>query len=243
MTQLFKTHGPDRINLWLMLALTFTTGIIDAVGYLGLDRVFTGNMTGNVVILGMALLGADDLPVVGPVVALAGFVVGAMIGGRVLKRELAGWNRRTTFLIAVVGVCLALTSLALFLDLHQASDVVALLITGFIAASMGLQAATARHLGVKDVTTVVVTSTLTGLAADSPLGGGSGKFWQRRLLAVVLILAGAATGAAFLQIHIGLGILVTGVLAIAVALVGEASRKYAADQETEQLLEDSVNTK
>ncbi|UXN32619.1 YoaK family protein [Glutamicibacter sp. M10] len=242
MTQLFKTYGPDRINLWLMLALTFTTGIIDAVGYLGLDRVFTGNMTGNVVILGMALLGADDLPVVGPVVALAGFVVGAMIGGRVLKRELAGWNRRTTLLIAVVGVCLALTSLALFLDLHQASDVVALLITGFIAASMGLQAATARHLGVKDVTTVVVTSTLTGLAADSPLGGGSGKFWQRRLLAVVLILAGAATGAAFLQIHIGLGILVTGVLAIAVALVGEASRKYAADQETEQLVEDSVNT-
>lgn len=242
MTQLFKTYGPDRINLWLMLALTFTTGIIDAVGYLGLDRVFTGNMTGNVVILGMALLGADDLPVVGPVVALAGFVVGAMIGGRVLKRELAGWNRRTTLLIAVVGVCLALTSLALFLDLHQGSDVVALLITGFIAAAMGLQAATARHLGVKDVTTVVVTSTLTGLAADSPLGGGSGKFWQRRLLAVVLILAGAATGAAFLQIHIGLGILVTGVLAIAVALVGEASRKYAADQETEQLVEDSVNT-
>ncbi|TAP28554.1 YoaK family protein [Arthrobacter sp. S41] len=243
MTHLFKTHGPDRINLWLMLALTFTTGIIDAVGYLGLDRVFTGNMTGNVVILGMALLGADDLPVVGPVVALAGFVVGAMIGGRVLKRELAGWNRRTTLLIAVVGVCLALTSLALFLDLHQTSDVVALLITGFIAAAMGLQAATARHLGVKDVTTVVVTSTLTGLAADSPLGGGSGKFWQRRLLAVVLILAGAATGAAFLQVHIGLGILVTGVLAIAVALVGEASRKYAADQEAEQLLEDSVNSK
>jgi hypothetical protein len=38
-----------------MLALTFTTGIVDAVGYLGLDRVFTANMTGNVVILGMAL--------------------------------------------------------------------------------------------------------------------------------------------------------------------------------------------
>ncbi len=66
----------------LMLALTFSTGIVDAVGYLGLDRVFTGNMTGNVVILGMALVGGDDLPVVGPVIALVAFFVGAMIGGR-----------------------------------------------------------------------------------------------------------------------------------------------------------------
>ena len=65
------------VHLALMLALTFATGIIDAVGYLGLDRVFTGNMTGNVVILGMALLGADGLPVLGPLVALAGFVAGA----------------------------------------------------------------------------------------------------------------------------------------------------------------------
>lgn len=239
MTNIFKTHGADRINLWLMLALTFTTGIIDAVGYLGLDRVFTGNMTGNVVILGMALLGADGLPVVGPLIALAGFVVGAIIGGRVLRNESAGWNRKTSGLITVVGVSLVLTSVVLFVDLHEASDTVALLITGFIAAAMGLQAATARHLGVKDVTTVVVTSTLTGLAADSPLGGGSGKFWQRRLSAVVLILAGAAAGAAFLQVHIGLGILVTGVLAIGVAAVGESSRKCAVAQ---QGLEGSVNS-
>ena len=46
----------------LMLALTFSTGIVDAVGYLGLDRVFTGNMTGNVVILAeqLALSGTTE---------------------------------------------------------------------------------------------------------------------------------------------------------------------------------------
>lgn len=45
-------HAPaGTVHLALMLALTFATGIIDAVGYLGLDRVFTGNMTGNVVVL------------------------------------------------------------------------------------------------------------------------------------------------------------------------------------------------
>jgi uncharacterized membrane protein YoaK (UPF0700 family) len=41
-----------------MLALAVSTGIIvDAAGYLGLDRVFTGNMTGNVAVPGMAPAG------------------------------------------------------------------------------------------------------------------------------------------------------------------------------------------
>ena len=62
-----------RMHLWLMLVLTFTTGINDAVGYLGLDKVFTGNMTGNVVVLGMALAGGSGLPIVGPALALVGF--------------------------------------------------------------------------------------------------------------------------------------------------------------------------
>src|SRR5690606_2579666 len=53
-----------RPDLPLMLALTFSTGVIDAVGYLGFDRVFSGNMTGNVVLLGMGIAGADGLPVV-----------------------------------------------------------------------------------------------------------------------------------------------------------------------------------
>jgi len=218
-------RDPARIHLILMLVLTFSTGIIDAVGYLGLDRVFTGNMTGNVVILGMALMGADGLPVLGPSIALVGFVLGAAVAGRVLKKESAGWSRRTTVLIAVVGICLLLTAIALFSGMHHLAQGAALTITGFIAAAMGLQAATARHLAVKDVTTVVVTSTLTGLAADSPLGGGSGKYWERRLLAVALILVGAAVGAAFLQVHIGLGVLFTGMLAIGVALAGERSRQ------------------
>ena len=93
----------DAFHLSLMLALTFSTGVIDAVGYLGLDRVFTGNMTGNVVILGMAIVGADDLPVLGPVLALAGFLAGAALGGRVLKSAGPGWTRATTMLFGIVA--------------------------------------------------------------------------------------------------------------------------------------------
>lgn len=109
-----KSSNPARLHLVLMLVLTFSTGVIDAVGYLGLDRVFTGNMTGNVVILGMALVGANQLPVLGPSIALAGFMLGAVIAGRILKPEAAGWSRRTTALLTAVGVAMTAVAAALF---------------------------------------------------------------------------------------------------------------------------------
>ena len=77
-------HG-ERLHLVLLLSLTFSTGIVDAVGYLGLDRVFAGNMTGNIVILGMGLAGADGLPVIGPLLALVTFVLGASAAGLAMR--------------------------------------------------------------------------------------------------------------------------------------------------------------
>src|SRR5438552_18261790 len=64
-----------------LIALTFTTGLIDAVSYLGLGRVFTANMTGNVVLLGFGIAGAGGLPVLAPVLSLVSFLLGAGIGG------------------------------------------------------------------------------------------------------------------------------------------------------------------
>ena len=214
----------DRLHLVLMLVLTFTTGIVDAVGFLGLDRVFTGNMTGNVVILGMAVVGAEDLPVVGPVLALVGFMAGAALGGRVLKRAAGKWTGLTTALFLTVGlVCLGLAVVLLVVGDHP-DPAVGLPVTTLLGAAMGLQAATARFVAVKDVTTVVVTSTITGLAADSRLGSGKsrtdGGGSGRRFLAVVLILAGAAAGAALLTIHVGAGLLLAAVLILAATLVG-----------------------
>jgi hypothetical protein len=85
---------------------------------------------------------------------------------------------------------------------------------------MGLQAATARFLAVKDVTTVVVTSTLTGLASDSVLGSHAGGGGARRLTAVALIIAGAAAGAALLRWQIGAGFAAAGVVTGLVTITG-----------------------
>jgi uncharacterized membrane protein YoaK (UPF0700 family) len=225
----FRRH-PANTHLGLMLALTFTTGIVDAVGYLGLDRVFTGNMTGNVVILGMALVGGTGLPVLGPVLALAAFMAGAAVGGRVLRSDAHAWTARHTWLFAGVGlVVLAAAVPAVLVGTPSRSLQYA--ITASLGLAMGCQAATARHIAVKDVTTVVVTSTITGLASDSVLGRGEGQPWQRRAGAIALIGLGALTGAALLKIHIGWGMLLAGAIIAAVAWLGHAARPLPGEAE------------
>jgi uncharacterized membrane protein YoaK (UPF0700 family) len=220
MTERLRSTPPGRMHLWLMLLLTFTTGVNDAVGYLALDKVFTGNMTGNVVILGMALAGGADLPVVGPVLALAGFMAGAAAGGRVLKRAERGWSGRTTMLLGAVALLMLALAGVLFVAGDAPSHPVAVTVTTVAALAMGVQAATARHIAVKDVTTVVVTSTITGLAADSRFGAEKAEGTGRRLAAVLLILAGATAGAGLLQVHIGVPMLLAGLLIAAAAALG-----------------------
>jgi uncharacterized membrane protein YoaK (UPF0700 family) len=203
-----------------MLALTFSTGVVDAIGYLGLDRVFTGNMTGNVVILGMGLAGADGLPVVGPLLALLGFMAGAALGGRTLKTAGPGWSRRTTWLLGLVATAMVAGGVVLLLAEEDLSRPAEVTMTTILGAVMGIQAATARFIAVKDVTTVVVTSTITGLAADSALGAGKGDHSARRVAAVILILAGAAAGAALLRWHLGAGLLLAGLVSVLVTVLG-----------------------
>jgi uncharacterized membrane protein YoaK (UPF0700 family) len=217
-----RSH-PAGLHLGLMLALTFSTGVIDAVGYLGLDKVFTGNMTGNVVILGMALAGAPGLPIVGPVIALLLFMAGAAVSGRVLKGRPAGWSHLNTTLFGVVGVILLAAALVALL-VTERPEWVTYGVTGMLGLAMGMQAGAARHIGVADVTTVVVTSTIVGLAFDSVFGGGGNKNWARRLFAIALIGTGAGVGALLLHLHLGAGMLLAAIITIAAAVLGHLGR-------------------
>jgi uncharacterized membrane protein YoaK (UPF0700 family) len=215
---------PAVARLWLMLALTFSTGIADAVGYLGLNRVFTGNMTGNVVILGMAVTG-HNLPILGPALGLLGFAAGAASAGRVLRGPGEFWSSRVSWLLGSVGGVFGTT--AILLALWPPHDSAARLsATAALAAAMGVQAAAARQVGVKDVTTVVVTSTLAGLASDAWIAGRNRQPWERRFAAVTMICAGAVVGASLLHIAAWLGVLASAVIAMAVALAGHRMARH-----------------
>ena len=67
----------DRSLPAVLLALTASTGLIDAVSYLALGHVFTANMTGNVVFLGFAVAGAPGLSIPRSAAAVGAFLTGA----------------------------------------------------------------------------------------------------------------------------------------------------------------------
>src|SRR3954447_25088048 len=72
----------ERMLPQLLYLFTAVTGLVDAVSYIGLGHVFTANMTGNIVLLGFALAGVPGLSASRSLTALAAFLVGAVIGGR-----------------------------------------------------------------------------------------------------------------------------------------------------------------
>jgi uncharacterized membrane protein YoaK (UPF0700 family) len=186
-------HGPLPP---LLVSMTLVTGLVDAFSYLVLGHVFVANMTGNVVLLGFALVGAPGFSIAASVAAVAAFGVGALVGGQIGSR-FAG-NRGQLFSIAasiqavflVVGVILAAFTSNPAADGYRYSVIVVL------AIAMGIQNASARKLAVPDLTTTVLTMTITGVAADSRAAGGQGSKAGRRLIAIGAMLAGAVVGAA-----------------------------------------------
>jgi uncharacterized membrane protein YoaK (UPF0700 family) len=209
-----------HLNLWLMMTLTVVTGMLDAVGYLGLDRVFTGNMTGNVVILGMGIAAENGLPVAGPAVALLCYVVGAAIAGRLLHRRTRGWNSVVTATICVNATVLAAAATVLLLVTITGQTPVSVIVAGTIAVVMGAQAAIARFLAVTDMTTVVVTSTITSYASETLFKGGLAWFTHRRLWAVLAIFSGAVAGGLMIKLHISVPVYVAAGATMATGLLG-----------------------
>ncbi|MES2496587.1 MAG: YoaK family protein [Pseudomonadota bacterium] len=200
-----KAHSVAPLP-WLLLLLSVTTGLVDAISVLGLGKVFTANMTGNVVFLGFAAAGAPGFRVLPYLVAMLAFLGGAMVGGRAGKMHRGQPLRR--WLLAAAGIEAALLWIAAIVAIGfdiatqspSASLFAIIILTGL---AMGFRNATIRQLKIPDLTTTVLTLTLTGLAADSRLAGGTNPNWARRIGGVVAIFGGAAIGAAMV-IHTGL---------------------------------------
>jgi uncharacterized membrane protein YoaK (UPF0700 family) len=188
--------SPDTRRLFIaLLFLTFVTGVVDAASVLGLGRVFTANMTGNVVFLGFSLARFRGVAIDPPAVfllALGAFLVGAAVTAR-LVRKLPTFRRA----LAVEIVLLVAANAVLWLAGADGAARLALL--AVVAAAMGAQTACVRRLAVADMTTTVLTLTLAGLAADSALAGGQSPRVARRVGSVIVMLAGAITGAALLE--------------------------------------------
>ena len=203
------------------MVLTTTTGIVDAISFVGLGHVFTANMTGNVVFIGFALGGAPELSIQRSLAALGAFATGAMVAGYATNsRTIRTPQRQLAF---AAGTEAALLIVAAIIALGQSpplSSPWAYALIVLTALAMGVRNAVVRKLAVADVTTTVLTLTITGLAADTPLIGGHGMRSGRKALSIVLMLAGALIGTLLLLTWgFALPLALSAVLALAVTVV------------------------
>src|SRR5215203_1464294 len=187
---------PLRVRDWLLMALTVSSGAIDAISYLALGNIFTAFMTGNVVFLGLQMAGAGGHSVVSLAVALAFFAAGIFLSTLIVKPSKGSgvWPRRVTAALGVEAVVQA-CFLAIWVaaDGQPSSSIVGVLI-GLSALAMGIQSGTVLSLGVTGVFTTAATATVVVLMSD--VAAWSQSAMERRRLAGVLasLFAGAAAG-------------------------------------------------
>jgi uncharacterized membrane protein YoaK (UPF0700 family) len=179
----------------LLVALTFAAGSVDAVALLRLD-VFTAVMTGNIVLLGLAVGQGAFANALRSILALLAYSGGVVAGARIVGAVGNGtqWSPKVTRALAVEWALQA-AFLVVWLSTNAAPDGAgAAALIAFSGAAMGIQAATARALA-PGMSTTYVTGTLTGLLSElSALGAVSGDRRRRGSIVVALAL-GAVAGA------------------------------------------------
>jgi uncharacterized membrane protein YoaK (UPF0700 family) len=189
-------HGPLPP---LLVSMTLVTGLVDAFCYLVLGHVFVANMTGNVVFIGFALAGVPGFSVTASLAALAAFAAGAVLGGRLTARHRDHRARLHSFAGAVQAAFLVVSVILAVAGGGAPAAGYRYSLIAVLGISMGVQNAAARAIAVPDLTTTVLTLTITGIAADSALAGGPGSKAGRRLVPVVTMLAGALVGAVLIR--------------------------------------------
>lgn len=214
---------PSRLDALpvILVILTATTGLLDAVSVLALGRVFTANMTGNVVFFGFAAVGASEFSVARSSIALIAFLAGAVVGGRFMVRTTPDSQLRMAIsgLGIEIALLIAATVTAINYSGMQSQHVIKLYALIILTAlAMGVRNATVRKLAVPDLTTTVLTLTLTGLAADSSLSHGSNPRWQRRVGSIVAMFGGAGLGAILVRHSVFVALAVCVALSSACAL-------------------------
>jgi uncharacterized membrane protein YoaK (UPF0700 family) len=215
-----STERPPQPLVVSLAALTVVSGIVDAVSFLALGHVFTANMTGNVALIGFGIAGAPAFSVAASACALGLFLVGAVVGGRISLRL----PSERSLLVAVIAIELALTIAAAVIA--RAHDTVGIgsgwpryALISLLALGMGSRNAAVRKIGVPDMSTTVLTTTLTGFASESFLAGGRNPNAANRTTSVLCMFGGALVGAVLVQhLHAGWALVIACVILFLTAL-------------------------
>lgn len=234
----------------LVLLLAWAAGSVDAIGFLGLGHVFTANMTGNTVLLGLSLGEGRSLAALANVMALAGFILGVAFSALIVERDpkRGEWDRPVTSALFLEALMLAAFTVIWHLtpggNERSSAALYALIVLS--AAAMGIQSAAVRRLSLPGVATTYVTGTMTILVAGltrrlhivrqppaqstAPSAPPPATTHAGLQFGVIVIYGLSALASGFFQIHVPALVAIAPLFAISVVLlaVGFAHRGHEA---------------
>jgi uncharacterized membrane protein YoaK (UPF0700 family) len=191
-----------------LLLLTWTSGTADGLSYIG-AHVFTANMTGNTVLLGMYAVHGQTSQALHSLAALGAFVLGCAVAAAVFPggaaehtAHILRWAARIEFVL--FGI------FAYLWGIDGASPTHALSYSTILVAgvALGIQSVAVRRLRIWGVVTTFITGTITASIIGSISALRSRMrtgHWPRRtphvalLAAMFVIYVAAAASAAYLS--------------------------------------------
>ena len=195
---------------WLIGALTVSSGAVDVISFLGLGKIFTAFMTGNIAFLGMGIAGYPGAPrIVSVLASMAGFAGGIYLATRIVTPSRQGaahagkqptgvvWPQRTTFALGISLLAHLCFLVIWFATSGRPGESAIPVLLAVWALAMGMQSAAVRRLNVGGVFTTAATATfifLVGDFANRPLTGDE----RRRLVGVLASLVIGATAGGLL---------------------------------------------
>jgi uncharacterized membrane protein YoaK (UPF0700 family) len=229
-----------------VLLLTWAAGTVDAISYLGLRHVFTANMTGNAVLLGISIGQGQGLAATRSLLALLAFIVGVALGALLVQLRSADGEvaRALIWPVAAEVVVLGIFALVWHVPMLPQNEGTLYVLIALSAVAMGIQSAAVRRLALPGIATTVITGTITSLVAglirwlhltiispadgaENPAAPGGGR--QLGLQAGVFLVYGAAAASSgFFQERIPLVVGISPFVATLLVLVAAVySAKHA----------------
>jgi uncharacterized membrane protein YoaK (UPF0700 family) len=142
------------------LLLTFSAGLVDIVGYVGVFHFFTAHLTGATVQLGHGLVNRNWVNVYPALIIVGSFFCGSIFGRTLIEMGSRKHIRR----IASVTLVIEATLLSALAQVHTGSMISPFWGLAALAAAMGVQTATLTGIGPLTVHTAFVTGMINKLA-------------------------------------------------------------------------------
>ncbi len=194
-----RARRPRRFALVIVL-LALGSGAVDAFSFAALGAVFASVMTGNLVLLGLAVVQADPGPLVRAAAALAAYFAGVLATAAWLRHtrfaEADPWPGRVVAVVAVVPAAQTLVLAGWLVHLGHPGPAARVVLLVMSAFAMGVQSAGVNTLPVAGAATTYLTGTLTELATE--LAQTAVPVTTRRFAVLGAALAGAALDAVLL---------------------------------------------